>query len=208
MNELTIYNKEIELRLKTKRDITIFPLSAMHRKELRELKSKNIGNLRERLRAIKDLKLQEFKEKNQILIKNVINKNKKVINDLNEQWLKSLDVIEKIINERIENEKKIDRNIIEIETSYNSLSCLNFKRNECTRVLTCRESYIFENYIKKEFEIKYGEGFKKMENLLFVLNEQYEEGINFGDLEVVKEIYYKMKEANVFFEKLSQLEIK
>ena len=53
----------IDNRLKSK-DNNIFPLSPTHRKELRDILSRNIGDLKIKLNLIKDRKFKEFKQKN------------------------------------------------------------------------------------------------------------------------------------------------
>jgi len=50
-------------------------------------------------------------------------------------------------------------------------------------------------------------GFKEVRNLIDDMNTKYEEAINFGDLEIVKELYFILKDGDKFLEKLINLEV-
>jgi len=207
MNELILIDK-IEKRLKERREPVIFPLASNHRKELRQLKETNIGNLRERLRIIKILKKDEYIKKYKEHIESTLKGYEKKCHFLNDDWLKRVTKIKEIIQERRDLEKSNKMLNIQIKTDYGWLNDLNG-----TDETNTRREFIFNkaDAIKRisndEFENKFNESFKAVEEKIDDVMTKYEEAINFGDLEIVKELYYIMKKADSFFNKIERLKV-
>ena len=208
MNELAIVNN-IEKELQKPVDIKVFPLTPTHRKELRQLRDRNIGELRQRLRTIKQLKTEEYIKKHKKEIQAELRTHEKLIKGLNQDWDKVVRQIKTILRKRKEDESKVKEQLggFSLSKDYNDISSLDVE----TKTLKRQYSIDIENVSKKiateEFEKKFGESFQKSQDHIDKLYQMYEEAINFGDLEIVKGIYYKLKNADSFFEKLSEIKI-
>lgn len=204
-NDLMIINN-IENKLRTKRKETdnIFPLSPTHRKELRLLKSSNIGELYNQLDNIKKLKKEEFKQKYFKIVLNKCEEYKKDMTLLNEKYHSMIDKINSMIEELKECENKTDMQIIDIKYKYDTISSLNKFGYE-------REYIISKNNINKILEKMFNEKFNKKFNVIKEriekMSKQYEEAINFGDLEIVKELYYMMKDTDIILNEASKIKV-
>lgn len=203
-NELMVI-KSVEKRLKQKREPVIFPLQALHRKELRQLRDNNIGSLRTRLNTIRQLKLEAYQEKYYETVKKTMKGNFKKCQLLNENWEDVLTKFNDIIDKRIKYEGRINTKLLDIDYEY-GLGSLEKFRNIKRRFSYTEESKV-NLFLKEEFKEKYGETFDAVGKKIDDLDTKYEEAINFGDLEIVKELYYIMKSADSFFTKISELEI-
>jgi len=205
-NELMVMN-DVEKRLKAKNKITVFPLTPTHRKELRDLRKRNLGNLNEQLRIIRKLKEEEYfnKYKQEILKENA--NQISICVKLNDDWNVRLIKINKIITERKSLEVKYDHIIknVKIKNDYGDISCL--KEITSKRWYSVNELDFSKDIAKKEFEEKYGTAFKNVQEKINDLSTKYEEAINFGDLEIVKELYYYMKSADGLFKQISELKM-
>lgn len=206
-NALVLINK-IEKKLRTEKKPEIFPLTATHRKELRQLRNKNVGNLLEQINSVRKMKKEEFIKKYRVQINKELDVYRKQASLLNNNWKSFMDKLIKMLNDRIEMEKDIDYQFLDKSTGYGNISYLNVKEisKETKRIFSVTPR-IVERITEKEFEKKYGSAFKIARDKIDKLEELYEEAINFGDLEVVKELYYNMKDADVFIEKISKITI-
>jgi hypothetical protein len=74
------------------------------------------------------------------------------------------------------------------------------------RIYEVRENHI-RNFVRKSFDDKYKISFDEIENFIKKMNETYEEAINFGDLELVKKIYYYLKDSDKLFKKIEDMKI-
>ena len=203
-NDLIVVDR-IEKKLQERREPTIFPLTPTHRKELRNLRDRNIGDMRFRLNTIKDLKLEEYKQKYAKQIEKELEKYEGLSETLNNDWKIRLSKINKILEERKQFEEKIKIDNLKLYIEYDNISKLEVIK--CSREFSLdRENKSFE-IIKKEFTEKYGKSFEAVGEKINVIVTHYEEAINFGDLEIVKKLYYMMKNADDFFEKISNLKI-
>lgn len=207
MNELVLIDK-IDKRLQEKREPIVFPLTPTHRKELRTLRDRNIGDLRNRLRTIKSLKLEEFEKKYEKEIQERFSNEKKVCETLNEDWKKRIKEIIKILSMRKCFEKKHNNKFLKLSIDYTTLSELDEKRVKNTkRDFSFNEQEATKDISKEEFDKKFSKAFEEVDKKIDEVNTQYEEAINFGDLEIVKELYYIMKKADKFFERISNIKV-
>lgn len=207
-NELTII-EEIDKKLQMSNG-NVFPLTPTHRKELRQLKSRNVGDLRTQLRVIKDAKKEEYYIKHKVKVEKEIQKKISLLNNLNKDWEERLALIINIIQKRKELEEKNKKVIEEIGIyhDYGNISSLNidYIKKEC-REIKVDVPKISYRILSKEFKEKFSDDFNNFDEMIDKLNTSYEEAINFGDLSIVKELYYKMKDADKFLEKIRKLEV-
>jgi len=206
-NELILVNK-IEKRLMEKREPIIFPLSPTHRKELRQLRDSNIGGLSSRLNTIKILKTEEYVKKYQNEIKKEMIHKKEDIISLNKDWEDRIKKIDEIINKRRELEEKSSINDLSLNHAWSELSELKeIKLEDHYRKYDINFKEASMKIAKQEFNDKYSNSFEEVQKRIDDINTKYEEAINFGDLEIVKELYYIMKKSESFFEKVSKLKV-
>ncbi len=204
MNDLIVVDK-IEKQLMQKREPAIFPLTPTHRKELRNLRDANIGDMRFRLNTIKDLKLEEYQKKYSSEIEKELEKYEGLNKTLNDDWVIRLKKINVILQERQKFEEKFKVEKLKLYTDYDNVAKLETVK--CNREFSFdRKQKSFE-IIEHEFKEKYGKSFDAVGKKIDGVVTQYEEAINFGDLEIVKKLYYMMKNADNFFKKISELKI-
>ncbi len=203
MNDLILVDK-IEKKLQEKREPTIFPLTPTHRKELRQLRNTNVGNLRDRLRIIENLKREEYENKYVKEIEVELRRYEGIIQKLNQDWKERLIKINNIINQRIELEEKSNLTKFSLERDYGISELQEFKSQ---RVFSLNRKTKSLEIAKEEFENKYKDKFNEVQKQIDTIVTHYEEAINFGDLEIVKKLYYMMKSADKFFDKVSNLKI-
>ncbi len=204
-NELIIINK-IDKQLQKKRDENVFPLAALHRKELRQLRDANIGNLRERLNNIKTLKREEYITKYSDSIKKGFTDMQKVCDDLNKDWNARIKTIQKLLQDRKDLENKSNITHLKLHTDYSDI-CELRKLEESQREFFYIEKELIKEIGSEAFENKFSKAFDKVTLRIDDIHEKYEEAINFGDLEIVKELYYIMKKADGFFIQISNLKV-
>lgn len=208
MNELVLVEK-IEKRLQQPQEVKVFPLTPTHRKELRELRDANIGQLKQRLRTIRELKKEEYINKYHKDIKLEHEKYEKIATRLNKDWKRIVDSIKAMIDKRIKLEEslKIYTKSINLYNNYGSLPNLNVKNDVWKREFSTNMNDLIKKIATEEFDKKYGSSFQSSQDFIDKLYTMYEEAINFGDLEIVKDIYYKLKDADKFFEKVANIKI-
>ncbi len=204
-NELILV-EDIEKRLKAKREPPVFPLTPTHRKELRILKRTNIGNLMDRMRTLKELKREEYLTKYKKEIQKEFDIKKSICDSLNADWKERIDKINKLLDERKILEKKTDLKFLNINNDWSNIAKLE-KVQESDRHISFEVDRAIRQISDDEFDKKYGVKFTDIQKKIDDVNTKYEEAINFGDLEIVKELYYIMKSADRFFDKVSNLEI-
>ena len=206
--QLAIVGK-IETQLRKKREQTVFPLTPTHRKELRVLRDENIGSLRTQIRFIKTEKKEEFKEKFRKQIEKEADKVRKVCEELNKDWEEKIGQIEKIIQERKTLEEENQNQFLTMTRGYEVstlFSTKNIKENYYRRYTFDLKKAV-DTASDTAFEERYGEPFKELDEKIKQINTAYEEAINFGDLEIVKELYYQMKDAEQFLEKIRKMKV-
>ena len=203
-NEIAVIDS-IEKRLRVERKPIIFPLTPTHRRELRNLKKRNIGNLREQLNNIRALKQEEYVKKYSENIAKEFLKCKKNVVILNNNWLNIVQNINDLIDKRIEFENKIGIEPFSLETGYNDICKLDHV--ELKRIFVLDEIKKSKLIAIKQFNIKFGNKFDSVNTIIEKLNVQYEEAINFGDLEIVKKLYYDMKDSDKFFTVVSNFKV-
>lgn len=205
MENLPAVIQVIDRKLQSPRSEVVFPIGVAHRKELRELRDEQIGNLKARVAAIKSLKLGEYTTKYAKEIEKELQVKKKICDKLNEDWVERVSKIKNVVEERKRLEEKADLNLLSCDSSY-GYGELSFRDREA-----CREWKISIGAVGKialkEFEEEYKVAFDAVEAQLADLDSKYEEAINFGDLELVKELYYCLKSADKFLEKISKIEV-
>lgn len=206
-NDLVVAEK-IEKRLMKPSNPKVFPLAAMHRKELRILKKKNIGELKEQLKNIKVLKKDEYKKKYCKQIEKEISSKVKIADKLNADWLKRIVAINQIIQERIDLEKQSDISNFHVTYGYH-ISNLEKQNPEsdARRIMGFNIENRAEVIAGEEFDKKFGKKFQDVAKAIENMITQYEEAINFGDLDIVKELYYVMKGSDAFFKKVSEINV-
>jgi len=206
MNELILVDK-MEKRLRQPQEPRVFPLTPTHRKELRQLRDRNIGELKNRLRNIKQMKKEEYARKYKRELELESKKYPLFCQELNSDWKKIIDKINKIISDRKNFEDKHKEIIAKFNLDCDWSEISELKPTALRRNYQVNIPKVSEDLAKKEFEQKYGKSFEETNNKIDLLVTMYEEAINFGDLEIVKEIYYKLKEADKFIERVSQIKV-
>ena len=204
--ELTVI-KKIENQLQKPRMPAIYPLYAMHRKELRALKDKNLGNLRGQLSNIKTLKKEEYLKKYSEEIKKEIDSNKAVCEGMNQDWDGRLKTIMSLLEKRLKLEKKTDTTKLDLEHGYNDVAKLLISATDMHRTFSFNPDKASKKIADEEFEKKFGKSFSTVSSKIDDIETKYEEAINFGDLEIVKQLYYMMKKSDKLFEKIKDLEV-
>lgn len=201
--------KNIEKRLQIPQEVKVFPLTPTHRKELRQLRDKNIGELRQRLNIIKELKKEEYIKKYKKDIQKELKNYQEVSKALNDDWKKIVDKIKLWIETRKKQEDKIKDSIkkLSLNYDYGDIPQLDVSGKTWKREFSTDMVKLTKNIANQEFESKFGVAFQKSQEHIDQLYTMYEEAINFGDLEIVKEIYYKLKKSDDFFNKVSGLTI-
>lgn len=207
MNELVVLDK-LENKLKSPREPALFPLAALHRKELRELRDKNVGNLRKRLLAIKNIKKDEYRKKYEKELIDTLKKQEEICIFLNDDWKNVIKKINVLIERRKNLEKKYLKFNFSCENAYGSVPSLSsLVSADSKRKFFIDYELRSKEILDKEFEESYGEKFGIVMSKIDRIVEQYEEAINFGDLEMVKSLYYVMKKADKFFDGVSKIEV-
>lgn len=208
--ELTLYDK-IESQLQERRPTTVFPLTATHRKELRELRDRNVGNLRTKLSFIKSEK-RDFYTKQYIAdIETEVGKKLAHVDKVNSSFVDMISKIKSLVEKQREIEAKALESIgsCSTENGYDEIEQLRVDAiSNNYRRLKVDVSAQSKSIASDEFDKKYGTLFQEAGDKIDKLNEMYEEAINFGDLEQVKEIYYMFKNADSFLDNVAKLEIK
>lgn len=205
-NQLITLEK-IQKNLEIKGKNNVFPLTPTHRKELRQLRDANIGNLNERVRAIKKIKKEEYRKKYEKELIQKIEKEKSKMDILNEDWEFVIERIRKIIEKRIELEKDNYVEGWEVEHDYGDISTLKMTTKLAERKITINPEKISRIILEKQFNEKYNSAFDEITKRIDDIYTKYEEAINFGDLEIVKELYYLMKKSDSMFIKIADLKI-
>lgn len=205
-NELTIV-QNIEKRLMKPNAVTVFPLTPTHRKELRELKRTNIGGLRSRLQTIQSLKREEYVLKYKSRLIKEIQKKEAQIIDLNKNWLIFIQSLENQLDKRLKLEKQIGITESQVDYGYSSVAKLKLDTSDCNRVISLDSEKISVQQSKELFNEKYKGLFQKVGDKIEDIETKYEEAINFGDLEIVKELYYYMKTADDLFIDIVNLKV-
>lgn len=205
MNELILIDK-IEKKLQEKREPIIFPLTPSHRKELRQLRDKNIGNLRNRLNIIKKLKCEEYQKKYFSKIQKELKKYDEIVEKLNNNWNIIINNIDNILKERKKYEDKLGTLYLDLKSDWNDLSNLKDLKG-VKRIFSLDKNKKSLEIAKDEFNKKYGSKFLMVEKEIEKIIISYEEAINFGDLEIVKRLYYMMKNADKLFIKIDGLKV-
>lgn len=205
MNELVLVEK-IEKKLQEKREPTVFPLASNHRKELRNLRDENIGNLRDRLQIIRRLKEEEYLKKHDVAISKNLKGYENMCKKLNADWQKRVDTIRQLIQQRKILEKTANLNNVDINSDYGDIPKLNDLK-ELKREFIFNKERALKEIGKEEFDDKFGKAFNAVDEKIDDVHTKYEEAINFGDLEIVKTLYYIMKKADSFFVKIDKLQV-
>lgn len=204
--ELVIVDIDKSLRITRKENV--FPLSTTHRKELRQLKYRNIGSLQTQVANIRKLKMEEYKTK---YWKEIIKENeskKELLSYINNDMDNRVLQIRQILSERRKLEEKhkelLDDSIL--TTGYDMISKLDSDKDGVERKYLIDDQYI-DKILKERFKEKYQVAFDEVDKKIQKLEELYEEAINFGDLEQVKRIYYILKQTEDFVNSISELKI-
>ncbi len=204
MNELTIIDK-IGTKLQETREPTIFPLTPTHRKELRQLRDRNIGDLRDRLTTLETLKREEYEKKYAKQIELELKRYEGILDKLNTDWINRIKKLNNLLDERKKLEEKSDIKKLNLHNDYSDISKLEKVKYERTFSLDRKQKAL--DIAREEFGDKYDEKFNEVRKKIDEVVTHYEEAINFGDLEIVKKIYYLMKKSDDFFKKISELKI-
>ncbi len=203
-NELVVYNS-IERRLREPRKEIVFPLTPTHRKELRILKNTNLGNLNSRLSVIRKLKGEEYFKKHKAEILRELSDKQKICQGLNVDWQTRLKKINLILEERRKIESKADIKCLNLANDYGEVADLKTIKND--RKYSIDEEQVADKIARDQFDKRYKQSFDEVSRRINDIETKYEEAINFGDLEIVKELYYIMKSSDKLFEKINNLKI-
>lgn len=203
-NELIVIGK-IDKALQQNKG-NVFPLAALHRKELRELKSRHLGDLRLQINSIKTMKRDEYEKKYQKQILKELAVHKQTAELLNKESVELFDSIKSLLDARKAREEEFDTLYLTLCTSYGDISNLKL-HNELRREFILDEEKVIKQIADIEFNEKYGDAFKKVRDEIDAAERAYEEAINFGDLQIVKDIYYMLKSGEKFLEKISKIKV-
>jgi hypothetical protein len=209
MNELTVIEKldKFERSVVAKRETPLFPIPAALRKELNELKKKEFGNLLDQIRALHDTKSQEYCKLYAKSAHKEAMRAKAELDGWNKRWITATINLGDTFKELREQKDNFKFPINE-ENDYDSRTLLALSAAKPTKfVLKLKEQTFTEWHLKKEFEVKYGAGFEEAKTKIRTLEEKFNEALVFADLELVKEIYYTIKKADVFLKRLSELRL-
>lgn len=208
-NELTLYAK-IENQLQERRPQSVFPLTATHRKELRELRDRNVGSLQTRLNFIKSEKREQYVKKYVRDVESELKEKQSVVKEVNARF----DAMKEQILHLVETHKQYEADVRktlgshDVSHDYCNIGQLDIEDVRRTnRKITINTFKVSNEIVSKEFDAKYNKFFEEATNKITKLNEMYEEAINFGDLEQVKEIYYMFKNADQFLDKVQKIEV-
>jgi len=200
--------EETKNKLLKKQDVKVYPLTQSLRKELNELKDNHIGNLNGQLNNLKRLKYELFckyhnkrflAEKKELQIKiSLIDKEQE---KLREEFSKKFQKIEK----NLESMKNIAG--FSYEADYYLENVLENKEQRMRFKTWLKEDTFSEELFKIEFNDKYGKGFEVAKERIKELEQQFRESLVFGDLEMVKELFFILKDADKFLEKLTNMEM-
>ncbi len=207
VKDLAIIEK-IENNLKEPRKEIVFPLQALHRKELRQLRDENIGNLQTQISVIKGKKKDEYKKKYGKEIRQELDEHLVTVQKLNDDYKRFKEKAQKLIQDRRELEKSLVNEYISIDADYYELiNLIKNKESKFRREASINIGSQTSNIDDKRYKERYGKAFETVQNEISKLNTTYEEAINFGDLEVVKTLYYKFKDAEILLEKIRKMNI-
>lgn len=206
---ITIKQAEQELQ-HVRADKSVFPLTPTHRKELRQLRDRNVGRLRQRLRTIKSFKRDAFSELFLQIKKDTVEKIQKKVEKINADYIKLIDDFRVMTQKHIDKENEFLDLYPDLSVSSNYGSKLSdideLKFDEARREIKLKESDI-NNIAQKKFNEHFKKMFDDIDQRIEKLDELYEEAINFGDLEQVKHLYYEMKDADAFLDRLHNITI-
>jgi len=189
--------KHSENKVSTKGNL--FPISATHRKELRELAQTNIGTLKRKISIIRTKKKEEYVINN---IKNVSDLSIKI-----EPLQKKAKLVQKLLSE-------INKEILKIGTdklSVNNTYIFGYYITNTEFISKLIEIKIRPNYkvvyLEKEFDERFKDSFTKVLDELNNLEQQFEESLLFNDLHKVKFIYDEIKKADKFLKFIEHQEM-
>ena len=206
---------------------SVFPIQATHRKELKRLKATHIGELRTQLRHLKNEKYTEYLDHHSDRVKRIqaeIEKSSKAINKeakkLNKQLKQQKLRLAKKFWPQIQELQKQYPGIIGEHTGWEfPLKSLRdeedqkrFSESIADEQNSSEHTFkVFldeskqRDILKQEFNEKYAPAFEQADDKIEILETQFEEAILFGDLEVAKQIYYTLKEADAFLAHLQDI---
>lgn len=203
---IIIENIDKKLRAKRSTKDSVFPLSPTHRRELRQLRDRNLNDVRSRLRVISNIKKEEFSKKYKDKIQKKADEIEEPIKVMNRKFISIVSNVTREINQLKNMESKVDMTYVTIKSCYDGVSQLKSSISDYERRYSINDKSI-KKALESLFESKFGDVFKKAGMKIDKMMEQYEEAINFGDLELVKELYYGMKDANKFLDSVSNLKV-
>lgn len=205
VNDLMIVGKiDKQLREKRPEKDNVFPLSPTHRKELRKLRDSNISGLKERLYNIMKVKKEEFFTKYRDKIENEADKVNPKIDKLNKKFNDMINDLRKSTRELVALEEELGMDNIAVDRDWNDICALEDKHYKREYK---KDTKLIKKTLEDMFEKQFGEKFSEVQKKIDKMLEQYEEAINFGDLEIVKELYYQLKDADGFLDSVSKLEV-
>jgi len=221
-NELIVLEKADKWKttMLAKRDEKIYPIPQQLRKELDILKSAQIGNLTSQLKFIRSEKYKEFCDANQDKIEQEREKTQKtialietgaakLIADMQAMARKFQATEEKLLEGREEFIKK-DKGYHWKEVMENL--GVEDENDADDEKLSCTYQFSEEKFkdtaLKEEFKRKFGIGFEEAQKAITTLEEKFKEALLFGDIELVKDIYFTMKRADEFLSKVQQMKVK
>jgi hypothetical protein len=202
-NELTVADN-IE-RAIVESPNTVFPLMAQHRKELRHLRDENIGNLRTRLTTIKQLKREEFIKAHEAEIRAEMAGQEAIAEQINSRWLEAIKRVDAILKSQQEFEKERVTDFLDLYSPYDSV--LHIVEQSKERKYSVNVEKKCREIASRRFDEKFTDAFSEASKRIDDIYTKYEESINFGDLSIVKQCYFIMKQADGFFTKIEQMQV-
>lgn len=202
-NELTIADN-IE-RAIVESPNTVFPLMAQHRKELRHLRDEIIGNLRQRLTTLKQLKREEFIKTHEAEIAQEMKGQEQLAERINARWLLTVAEVGKLLTEQQDFEKGLKTEFLDLASPYDSM--LHIVAQSKERKYSVNVEKKCKEIASRRFDEKFSEAFLEVSKRIDDIYTKYEESINFGDLSIVKQCYFIMKQADGFFTKIEQMQV-
>lgn len=212
MNELVVMEKlkKFEKQILAKRDKEPYPIQSTLREELNSLKKSEIGNLRKQIMVLRQTKYDQYCELHQKKVEQEEKRSQETIEKINSDYQNMLKQFEKqtldffkATNKKLQgisfdDNKRYKVNDLKlISTHMDYRYSVNFSKDKFNKTV-----------MKEDFDKKYGQAFQKTFEKIDFLEQKFNEAVVFGDIQIVKEIYYTLKQADQFLKKLEAIKLK
>lgn len=179
-------------------------LTPTHRKELRDLRRRNVSDLQTKIFFIRSQKKDEYIKANQKQIEEELEIQNRAAAKINLSFNKMARQIQILVQKQ-----KLAEDIVlksnpklAIQSGYGDIGQLSMNNLPTREVIIKNIPDQAKRIAEDEFKTNFGKAFSEIEENIEKLDQTYEEAINFGDLELVKSTYFQYKNAEAFLEKI------